>query len=46
METTRTGQLCDPVLDPLAIKDGIELFDSTCMEPLDWDVTNEATSIS
>ena len=46
METTRTGQLCDPVLDPLAIKDVIELFDSTCMEPLDWDVTNEATSIS
>ena len=46
METTRTGQLCHPVLDPLAIKDVIDLFDNTCMEPLDWNVTNEATSIS
>ena len=36
IETTRTGQLCDPVFDPLAIKDVIELFDNTCMEPLDW----------
>lgn len=42
METTGTGQLCDP----FGYKDVIELFDNNFMEPLDWDVTNEATSIS
>lgn len=31
---------------PFGYKDVIEFFDNTCMEPLDWDVTNEATSIS